>query len=270
MPELPEVETIRRGLRPLLVGQNIHALAVRQPKLRWPIEPALDRRLRGRTVRDLGRRGKYLLLSMDTGALLLHLGMSGSLRFISEGHEPARHDHFDLEFVTGDLLRFNDPRRFGSLHWCATPEEHWLLKNLGPEPLGAEFDTDYLRHVCHGRRVAIKTLLMNGRIVAGIGNIYANESLYRAGIHPSRPAGRISRERLRRLVVAVGKVLREAIRAGGTTLRDFVRDDGRPGYFQQALDVYGRPGEPCPRCARPITARMMNQRATYYCAGCQR
>lgn len=270
MPELPEVETTRRGLRPLVVGQTIHSLAVRERRLRWPIEPSLDRRLRDQTVQDLSRRGKYLLISTGAGTLLVHLGMSGSLRFMPERCEPARHDHFDLEFVSGAMLRFNDPRRFGSLHWSASPAAHWLLKNLGPEPLGAEFSGDYLWRVSRGRRVAVKSLLMNGRIVAGLGNIYANEALFRAGIHPSRPAGRVSRKRLQQLVDAVGDVLREAIQAGGTTLQDFVGGDGKPGYFQLALDVYGRAGEPCARCKRPIRVRTIGQRATYYCAGCQR
>jgi len=270
MPELPEVETTRRGLEPLVVGQTIRSLAVREPRLRWPVEPSLDRRLHNRTVQALSRRGKYLLLITDTGSLLVHLGMSGSLRFLKKRSEPARHDHFDLEFVSGAMLRFNDPRRFGSLHWCASPEAHWLLENLGPEPLGAEFGGEYLWRVSRGRRVAIKTLLMNGRIVAGLGNIYANEALFRAGIHPSRPAGRVSRKRLEQLVDAVRDVLREAIRAGGTTLQDFVGGDGKPGYFQLALDAYGRAGEPCVRCERPIRVRTIGQRATYYCANCQR
>lgn len=270
MPELPEVETTRRGLEPLVVGQTIRSLAVREPRLRWPVEPSLDRRLRNRTVQALSRRGKYLLISTDDGSLLVHLGMSGSLRFLRIRSEPARHDHFDIEFMSGAILRFNDPRRFGSLHWCASPEAHWLLKNLGPEPLGAQFGGDYLWRVSRGRRVAIKTLLMNGRIVAGLGNIYANEALFRAGIHPSRPAGRVSRMRLQRLADTVGEVLREAIQAGGTTLQDFVGGDGKPGYFQLALDAYGRAGEPCVRCERPIKVRTIGQRATYYCANCQR
>lgn len=270
MPELPEVETTRRGLEPLVVGQTIRSLAVREPRLRWPVEPSLDRRLRNRTVQALSRRGKYLLITTDAGTLLVHLGMSGSLRFLQARSKPARHDHFDLEFVSGAMLRFNDPRRFGSLHWSASPDAHWLLRNLGPEPLGAEFSGDYLWRISRGRRVAIKTLLMNGRIVAGLGNIYANEALFRASIYPSRQAGRVSRKRLQHLADAVGEVLGEAIKAGGTTLQDFVGGDGKPGYFQLALDVYGRAGEPCVRCERPIRVRTIGQRATYYCANCQR
>ena len=270
MPELPEVETTRRGLKPLVVGQTIRSLAVREPRLRWPVEPSLDRRLRNRTVLELARRGKYLLICTDAGTLLVHLGMSGSLRFLAERSEPARHDHFDLEFVSGAMLRFNDPRRFGSLHWSASPAAHWLLKNLGPEPLESEFSGDYLWRVSRGRRVAIKTLLMNGRIVAGLGNIYANEALFRARIRPSKPAGRVSRKRLQHLADSVGDVLREAIEAGGTTLKDFVGGDGKPGYFQLDLDVYGRAGEPCVRCEQPIRVRTIGQRATYYCTRCQR
>ena len=270
MPELPEVETTRRGLEPLVIGQTIRSLAVREPRLRWPVEPSIDRQLRNGTVQALSRRGKYLLMTTGAGTLLVHLGMSGSLRFLQERSEPARHDHFDLEFISGAMLRFNDPRRFGSLHWSAAPETHWLLKNLGPEPLGADFGGDYLWQVSRGRRIAIKSLLMNGRIVAGLGNIYANEALFRAGIHPSRPSGRVSRKRLQRLADAVEQVLREAIRAGGTTLQDFVGGDGKPGYFQFALDAYGRAGKPCVRCGRPIRVRTIGQRATYYCTNCQR
>ncbi len=270
MPELPEVETTRRGLQPLVVGRTIRTLAVREPRLRWPIDSGLARRLRDQTVQDLSRRGKYLLLSTEVGTLLLHLGMSGSLRYLRADCAPASHDHYDLVFSSGELLRFNDPRRFGSLHFSVAPDNHWLLKHLGPEPLGSDFSGEYLWRVSRGRRVAIKTLLMNGRIVAGVGNIYANEALFRAGIHPGRQAGRISRQRLDRLVGAVRDVLGEAIEAGGTTLQDFVGGDGRPGYFQLALDVYGRGGEPCTRCNRPIKVRTIGQRATYYCPACQR
>ena len=270
MPELPEVETTRRGLRPLVVGQTIHALAVREPRLRWPIEPSLARRLRDSTVQDLSRRGKYLLMATDAGTLLLHLGMSGSLRFFAERCAPSRHDHYDLEFSSGAMLRFNDPRRFGSLHFSTAPARHRLLKAMGPEPLGNDFTGEYLWRVSRKRRVAVKTLLMNGRIVAGLGNIYANEALYRAGIQPARQAGRVSRRRLDRLVQSIRDVLLEAIQAGGTTLQDFVGGDGNPGYFQLALDVYGRAGEPCGRCNRPIRVRALGQRATYFCSNCQR
>ena len=270
MPELPEVETTRRGLLPLVVGKTIRSVAVREPRLRWPIRPYLCRRLRNQPVRNLSRRGKYLLMSTEAGTLLLHLGMSGSLRYLPVRRAASPHDHFDIEFSSGELLRFNDPRRFGSLHFSTAPRRHWLLKNLGPEPLEADFTGEYLWRVSRGRRAAVKSFLMDGRVVAGLGNIYANEALFQAGIHPSRQAGRISRQRLERLAETVRKVLREAIRAGGTTLRDFVGGDGRPGYFQLALDVYGRAGEPCTRCKRPIRIRTVSQRSTYYCSNCQR
>ncbi len=270
MPELPEVETTRLGLLPLVVGKTIEAISVRERRLRWPVDAAVDTALQNQPVTALSRRGKYLLISTSAGTLLVHLGMSGSLRFLTSPVTPSRHDHVDLEFSSGELLRFNDPRRFGSLHFSTEPETHWLLKDMGPEPLGTDFTGEYLWRVSRRRRVGIKQFLMNGRIVAGVGNIYANESLYRAGIHPARAAGRVSGERLGELVESIREVLQEAIRAGGTTLRDFVGSDGRPGYFQRSLDVYDRAGEPCARCNKPITTRMLGQRATYYCTKCQR
>ena len=270
MPELPEVETTRRGLIPLVVGETIKNVSIRERRLRWPIEPYLAERLRDQSVTNVSRRGKYLLVSTTGGTLLLHLGMSGSLRYLASPNQPSKHDHVDLEFSSGALVRFNDPRRFGSLHFSTEPERHWLLKDMGPEPLGPLFTPEYLRSVSKGRRVAIKQFLMNARIVAGVGNIYANESLFRASIHPSRSAGRISCKRLDRLVRAVRAVLNDAITAGGTTLQDFVGSDGRPGYFQLSLDVYDKAGEGCRRCTTPITVRTIGQRATYYCPRCQR
>ena len=270
MPELPEVETTRRGLLPLVVGKTIQCVCVREPRLRWPVQRSLERALRNQPVTDLSRRGKYLLMKTTAGTLLVHLGMSGSLRYLTAGTTPSRHDHVDLEFSSGELLRFNDPRRFGSLHFSKDPQEHWLLKNMGPEPLDNQFTGEYLWRVSRRRRVGIKQFLMNGAIVAGVGNIYANEALFRAGIHPRRAAGGVSRKRLDRLVAAVRDVLQDAIRAGGTTLQEFVGSDGRPGYFQLSLDVYDRAGEPCTRCGRPITMRTLGQRASYYCTRCQR
>jgi formamidopyrimidine-DNA glycosylase len=270
MPELPEVETTRRGLEPLVVGCAIERVEVRERRLRWPIPPTLPRRLAGRRITGLGRRGKYLLLETDGGTLLVHLGMSGRLRYHASAPAPGKHDHVDLWFAGGACLRFRDPRRFGSLHFSATPEHHVLLAGMGPEPLGAEFTADYLEAACRGRRVAIKPHLMNGRIVAGVGNIYANEALYRAGIHPLRSAGRIAKPRLATLVERIRDVLLEAIERGGTTLRDFAGSDGNPGYFQLALSAYGRAGEPCPRCGTPIRIIALGQRATYYCPRCQR
>ncbi len=269
MPELPEVETTRRGLEPLLVGQTFTDVDVRQPSLRWPVESLLAERIRMRCVRSVARRGKYLLVTTDGGTLLIHLGMSGNLRFLHEPTAPSQHDHVDFFFASGAQLRFNDPRRFGSVHFTTSPTDHWLLKNLGPEPLSNQFNANYLWKVSRQRRVAIKQFLMNGRIVVGVGNIYASEVLFRTGIHPKRSAGRIARRHFEPLVDSVRAVLNEAIAAGGTTLRNFVSGDGRPGYFQQALSVYGRAGEPCTECATPIKHCVMGQRATYYCSQCQ-
>ncbi len=270
MPELPEVETTKRGLEPLLVGQTIAAVKIRDPRLRWPVETTLPARVETQRIRSLDRRGKYLIVSLDDGAMLIHLGMSGRLRYVTDESPPANHDHFEIAFSSGSKLRFNDPRRFGSLHFSDMPESHWLLKNLGPEPLGDGFTADYLYGISRGRRVAVKQLIMNGNIVVGVGNIYASEALFRAGIRPTRPAGRIAKHRYIGLVDSVRSVLEEAIRAGGTTLRDFRDGDGQAGYFQQELSVYGRAGESCDRCSEPIRQKTIGQRATYYCVACQR
>jgi formamidopyrimidine-DNA glycosylase len=210
------------------------------------------------------------LLRTVAGTLLVHLGMSGSLRYLPQPKLPGTHDHIDMRFAGGGLLRFHDPRRFGSFHFCAEPEQHPLLKDLGPEPLGEGFDADYLWRSSRGREVAIKQHLMNGRVVVGVGNIYANEALFRAGIHPARSAGRIARARFEPLVRAVRDVLDDAIAEGGTTLRDYVGGDGEPGYFRGSLRVYERAGEPCRSCGEPIRRRVLGQRATYYCSRCQR
>jgi formamidopyrimidine-DNA glycosylase len=270
MPELPEVETTRRALEPLLVGETIAALEVREPRLRWPINPRLSAQLEQKRIISLRRRGKYLLIETDAGTLIWHLGMSGSLRFLANPGAPSAHDHVDIVLASGARVRFNDPRRFGSVDLSTSPEHHWLIENLGPEPLGQDFDADYLTASCRGRRVAIKLLLMNSRIVTGVGNIYANEALFHARIHPLRAAGRIARPRLENLVVAIKRVLNNAISAGGTTLRDYVSGDGRPGYFQQTLTVYGRGGAGCVDCGTPIKQIVAGQRATYYCPRCQR
>ncbi|MBN1238931.1 MAG: bifunctional DNA-formamidopyrimidine glycosylase/DNA-(apurinic or apyrimidinic site) lyase [Gammaproteobacteria bacterium] len=271
MPELPEVETTRRGLEPLVVGKSIEALDVREPRLRWPIAADLGRRLAGRRVTGIGRRGKYLLFATDGGTLLVHLGMSGGLRFHDgAAPPPGRHDHVDIRLAGGACLRYNDPRRFGSMHFATAPERHPLLRHIGPEPLGDDFTPEYLWRSTRGRKTAIKLHLMNSRIVAGIGNIYANEALYRAGIHPARQAGRVARSRFDPLVDSIRAVLADAIVQGGTTLRDFAGSDGRPGYFQLALDVYDREGDACHRCGSPVRMRVLGQRATYYCSACQR
>lgn len=270
MPELPEVETTRRGLEPLLVGQSIMNLEVREPRLRWPVDPSLPARLRNERIVSVERRGKYLLIATRNGCLIWHLGMSGSLRYLNDPGVPQSHDHLDLVLSTGACVRFNDPRRFGSVHFSDAPENHWLLASLGPEPLSDDFSGYHLWRSARGRRVAIKQHIMNSRIVTGVGNIYANEALFRSRIHPRRAAGRISRQRLDALAASIKHVLADAIRAGGTTLRDFVGGDGRPGYFQQTLAVYGRGGEPCRECAAPLKQVVIGQRATYYCPRCQR
>jgi formamidopyrimidine-DNA glycosylase len=270
MPELPEVETTRRGLLPHVVGRTISHVEVREPRLRWPVAKDLPRTLAGARIAQLARRAKYLLFATDAGTLLVHLGMSGSLRYLPVALAPAAHDHIDLHFEGGGALRFNDPRRFGSLILTNAPAAHPLLKDLGPEPLSDEFDADYLWRTSRNRRVAIKQHLMNCRVVVGVGNIYASEALFRAGIHPRRTAGRISRARFEPLVGAVRDVLCDAIDEGGTTLRNFVGGDGKPGYFRGSLRVYERDGSPCLRCGTAIERRVQGQRATYYCPRCQR
>jgi formamidopyrimidine-DNA glycosylase len=271
MPELPEVETTRRGIRSALAGRTVTGFVLREARLRWPVDPALVRDLPGRRVVDVRRRAKYLLVELDGGTLLAHLGMSGSLRVLPAAAPLLVHDHYDLQLESGHCLRFNDPRRFGSLHWVqGDPGGHPLLAGLGPEPLEAGFDADYLARRARGRRVAIKPFLMDQRIVVGVGNIYASEALFRAGIHPRRAAGRVSHERLGRLVAGVQSVLAEAIRQGGTTLRDYVSADGTPGYFRQQLFVYERAGAACRTCGSPIRQLVQGQRSTYFCPSCQR
>jgi formamidopyrimidine-DNA glycosylase len=270
MPELPEVETSRRGIAPWIQDQDVSGVIVRQQNLRWPVAREIEQVLPGQKIRSLTRRAKYLLIGTDAGTALLHLGMSGSLRIIDSGTPAGVHDHVDIEFASGKALRFRDPRRFGSLLWSDDPYQHPLLRNLGPEPLDEEFSGEYLREVARGRRVSIKQFLMNASVVVGVGNIYASESLFVAAIHPKRQAGRIALHRMEALADAVKTVLGSAIDAGGTTLRDFYGGDGEPGHFQQQLEVYGRDGEPCLRCKRPVSAIVQGQRSTYYCKNCQR
>jgi len=271
MPELPEVETTRRGILPWVEGETVARVAVRERRLRWPVPAGLAERLEGQAIRTVNRRAKYLLFDTAAGTMLLHLGMSGSLRVLEGPVPPGAHDHLDIDFAGGRRLRFNDPRRFGSVHWVRGDAlSHPLLKDLGPEPLGPDFSGERLYAGSRGRRVSIKPYIMNGRVVVGVGNIYASEALYRAGIHPRRPAGRISLRRMNTLAGAIRDVLAEAIDQGGTTLRDFTWGDGRPGYFQQQLAVYGRAGDPCPGCGQPLRSEVLGQRATFYCAACQR
>ncbi len=271
MPELPEVETTRRGILPHVLNARVTQVIVRNARLRWPVPPALKRELPGQTVHAVERRAKYLLLRCDKGTLILHLGMSGSLRVLDQATPPAKHDHLDIVFEHGLCLRLSDPRRFGAALWTRRdPCRHALLKDLGVEPLLEEFNGDALYRRTRARRAAIKLVLMDSRVVAGIGNIYANEALFLAGIHPLRPAGKLSRARCVRLAQAVKQVLHEALAQGGTTLRDFRRSDGEPGYFARQLKVYGRAGEPCPRCATTLQHKRQGQRSSYYCTRCQR
>jgi formamidopyrimidine-DNA glycosylase len=270
MPELPEVETTRRGIRGALSGRRITAFTLQDPRLRWPVDRALARLLPGQEVRDVRRRAKYLLIDLDRGSLIAHLGMSGSLRVLPSATARLKHDHYELGLDDGRCLRFNDPRRFGSLHWVTDdPLEHPLLAALGPEPLDPGFDGTHLAGLARGRRVAVKQFLMDQRVVVGVGNIYASEALFRAGIDPRRAAGRVSRARYVRLAEAVGDVLGEAIRQGGTTLRDYVSADGTPGYFRQELYVYERAGQSCRRCGTAIRKLNQGQRSTYFCPRCQ-
>lgn len=266
---MPEVETSRRGIEPHIIDTRIARVIIRNRNLRWPVSKTVARNLTGETVTSVTRRAKYLLINTDSGSAILHLGMSGSVFIVDRGTPAGVHDHVDIEFDSGKTMRFRDPRRFGSLHWSKTPLQHKLLKSLGPEPLGDDFDARYLRQKSRGRRVSVKQFIMNAQVVVGIGNIYASEALFLACINPRRAAGRISLQRYERLVVAIKEVLTSAIRAGGTTLRDFYGGDGEPGYFQQQLVAYGREGEPCRRCDAPITAIVQGQRSTYYCKQCQ-
>jgi formamidopyrimidine-DNA glycosylase len=270
VPELPEVETTRRGLAPHVRKRRIVALTVYEPRLRWPIAPGLPRELAGRRIAQVGRRAKYLLLKLERGTLLLHLGMSGNLRAVPRATPRLKHDHFDLVLDSGLALRFNDPRRFGSLLYTADdPRKHALLKHLAPEPFARAFDADYLWRITRGRRVALKQLIMNSRLVVGVGNIYASEALFRARLRPQRRAATLTRAESARLVRAIRTVLTLAIRAGGTTLRDYLGADGAPGYFRQRLYVYERAGKPCRRCGTLVRALNQGQRSTYYCPRCQ-
>lgn len=270
MPELPEVETTRRGIEPHLGKQIIHKLIVRQPSLRWPIPKTLATILAGKQIHRVSRRAKYLLISVDNGTLIIHLGMSGSLRILTTDEPAQKHDHVDLVLQSGKTLRYTDPRRFGAWLWTTENIEcHTLLAALGPEPLSDAFDGDYLHTQSNNRRLAIKSFLMDSHVVVGVGNIYASESLFMAGIHPARAAGRTSLARYRTLANCVKEVLSNSIRQGGTTLRDFVNGDGKPGYFQQSLLVYGKAGTCCPKCGNIIKEIRIGQRSSFYCVRCQ-
>jgi len=270
MPELPEVETICRGVAPHLIGRRIVAVEVRERRLRWPVTAEIDA-LVGECIGGVSRRAKYLLMAVGGGTVILHLGMSGSLRLSEAGAAWRKHDHLGWLLDSGKELRFHDPRRFGCVLFCkGDPCEHRLIRDLGPEPLGEGFDGDYLAARAKGRATAIKGFIMDSRVVVGVGNIYASEALFHAGIHPRRAAGRVAPQRLGRLVTAIQSVLRAAIAQGGTTLKDFVREDGTPGYFKQSLQVYGREGDSCAVCQAALRRFVQAGRSTFYCPRCQR
>ena len=271
MPELPEVETTRRGIAPHLQGRIIRALHVHDARLRWPVDPKLPGLVRGQHVQGVERRAKYLLIRLTRGTLIMHLGMSGSLRILSQRRALKTHDHLDLWLDSGQTLRFNDPRRFGCcLYTNGDPQEHPLLAKLAPEPLQGGFDGAYMHRITRRRRVAIKSLLLNGRLITGVGNIYASEALFRARIRPRRAARSLKPAECTRLAGAIRRVLSAAIRAGGTTLRDYVNAEGMPGDFGVKLYVYERATAPCRRCRTPVRHITQGQRSTYYCPECQR
>ncbi len=271
MPELPEVETTRRGISAGLMDRCVTSVMVREVRLRWPVPADLEQLLVGRRIRDVRRRAKYLLIDLEHGSLILHLGMSGSLRLLAPDTPLLAHDHIDIVLDSGQCLRFNDPRRFGCLLWTQNdPQQHPLLRRLAPEPLENDFHGEYLASAAAGRKVAIKQLIMNSQIVVGVGNIYASEALFHAGVRPRRAARSLSLAQFDKLAAAVKKVLRNAIRAGGTTLRDYVNADGAPGYFRQKLFVYERADEPCRICQTPIKQLKQGQRSTYFCPKCQK
>jgi formamidopyrimidine-DNA glycosylase len=270
MPELPEVETCRAGIAPHIEGKTFKSVIVRQSQLRWPIPSNLSAVLSGQCVHKVKRRAKYLIINCDTGNLLLHLGMSGNLRITTADFTPGKHDHLDFIYTDDTVLRFNDQRKFGAVLWCDTPiDKHPLLSKLGPEPLTEEFNADYLLEQAGKRNLAVKSFIMDSHIVVGVGNIYANEALFLAGIHPNKPAGKISLNAYQNLVCAIKEILQQAIIQGGTTLRDFTNHDGKPGYFKQSLRVYGRAKQACLICEAPIQIVKIGQRSSFFCPHCQ-
>lgn len=271
MPELPEVETTRRGIEPHVTGVKVREVIVKRHDLRQPVTPTLDS-LEGRKIRTVRRRSKYLLFDIDDkSTLMIHLGMSGSLRVVDPESAWKKHDHLGLTLSNGRQLRFHDPRRFGLvLHFTSPPEEHPLLRNLGPEPLEDQFTPASLKGACTNRKAAVKLVIMDAKVVVGVGNIYASEALFRAGILPDTPANKLTLSRLKKLTGAIKEVLADSIEQGGTTLRDFLHSEGEPGYFRQRLFVYERKGEPCLKCGTPIRHAVLGQRSTYWCPKCQK
>lgn len=268
MPELPEVEVSRMGISPHLVGEKVAKLTFRTPKLRWDI-PLELKQIEGQVIRGVHRRAKYLLIETDVGSAIVHLGMSGSLRVLDAEIAPSKHDHVDLKLENGKVLRYNDPRRFGAWLWTEDGD-HSVLNNSGPEPLTDEFNANYIASKAVNKRVAVKQFIMDNKIVVGVGNIYANESLFSARIHPTKPAGQLSEQEWSLLVAEIKLVLDTAIKQGGTTLKDFSQADGKPGYFAQELQVYGKKGEPCLVCGGPIEELKIGQRNTFFCSDCQK
>jgi formamidopyrimidine-DNA glycosylase len=270
MPELPEVETTRRGIASHIEDNIIDKIIVRNRSLRWPIPAGLNKKLSHQKINAVTRRGKYLLIYTDVGTLILHLGMSGSLRIIPTNTPAEKHDHFEIQFINGICLRLRDPRRFGAVLWTQSdPLQHKLLLNLGPEPLDSEFNNTHLFQKSHQRKTTVKQFIMDSKVVVGVGNIYASESLFLAGIDPRRLAGTVSKEQYQLLTKAIKKILSAAIKQGGTTLKDFTSSDGKPGYFKQKLKVYDRNDQPCLVCNKPIIQITLGQRSTYYCSDCQ-
>lgn len=270
MPELPEVETTRQGIAPAIEGHRIKEIIIRHPRLRWPIPPEITTVFKGQLLKTIDRRAKYLLLKTKVGTLILHLGMSGRIHILPSDTPPKKHDHVDIIFDHDLCLRFTDPRRFGCLLWTADdPEKHSLLAHLGPEPLSAEFNARYWYKIMQQYQQPIKQLLMNSERVVGVGNIYANEALFLAGIHPKRNPQTLTEIEAKNLVAAVKKVLKQAIRAGGTTFRDFRQSDGKPGYFQQKLLVYGKANQPCVSCGQLLIDSRLGGRSTVFCSYCQ-
>ena len=270
MPELPEVETTRAGIAPYLNGETVERVTVRQSRLRYPVPSTLARKLKGQVIRDVLRRGKYLVFKLDQGSVLIHLGMSGSLRIVEQHAKPGKHDHVDFVMQSGWAIRYTDPRKFGLVLWGeGDAGEHSLLAKLGVEPLTRAFSATYFYKIAQRRKVNIKALLMNSHVVVGVGNIYASEALFIAGIDPRTPAVALQKEDCQRVVKAVKQVLKKAIKAGGTTLKDFVNGQGQPGHFQQQLYVYGRVGMDCYVCGREIQKCVLAQRSTFYCSQCQ-
>jgi formamidopyrimidine-DNA glycosylase len=270
MPELPEVETTLRGISPYLIGETVTHVKVRQPSLRWPVPDNLAQMLTGQVIKLIRRRGKYLLFEVDQGTLMIHLGMSGSLRIAASDVPAMAHDHVDICLSSSRILRYRDPRRFGSILWVDDePAHHPLLEKLGPEPLSDSFTGPYLYSLAARRKLAVKSYIMDSHVVVGVGNIYANEALFQSGIRPHRAAGRISLARYDRLVSCIKIILEDAIRQGGTTLRDFTGGDGQPGYFKHSLSVYGRAQQPCRNCGHALKEIRLGQRSTVFCSGCQ-